>query len=823
MRRLPPLTALEAFVQVACLGSVNAAAEELALSTPALSRRVQALERFIGRPLFDRKHQALEINAEGQRLLDDIAPALDSLAQALENIQSGGNQLRREFRLDARPVRARAYVAALGYYELRINGQKVGDHVLDPGWTTYDKRVLYVTYDVTAQLRQGANAVGLMLGQGWYGQREALMQLNIELEGGRKAEIVTDESWRAGQGPILADSIYNGETYDATRETEGWDQPGFEASSWPAAVVVDGPKGVLSAQMMPPIKVVDTLAPRKLSSPKPGVYVYDLGQNISGWVQLRVRGPRGTKVRLRHAELIYDDGTLNTENLRRAKATDYYVLRGDADGEVWEPRFTYHGFRYVELTGYPGAPSLDSIRARVVHTAVEPTGAFAASKQILNDIQRITLWGVRTNLHSVPTDCAQRDERMGWMADAHLAAETAMLNFDMAAFYTNFLRDMSDEQSSDGAVTDTVPHKWGRRPADPAWGSAYPLIAWYMYLHYGDRRVLETHYEGLKAWADFLASKAENHIVGYSYYGDWVPIEKTPGELVSTFYHIWSHDIVARAAAVLGRTADAEVYSKRAAEIREAFHRKFYRPETGDYANGTQTANLLPLYLEIAPKEVQGRVRGNLRHDILYRNNTHLTTGIVGTKYLLPYLTRAGLADLAYELATQITFPSWGYMIERGATTLWELWQEKTGPSMNSHNHPMYGSIGAWFYESLAGLAADPDKPGYRRIVMRPQMVRDLRWAAGRIRTPYGTAACSWQRTEDSAEVEITVPVGSEAEIHIPTLGLSAPEVSEGGVAVWREGAYVPGVQGVTSAKAEARAIVIEAGSGRYHFRLTGP
>ncbi len=732
---------------------------------------------------------------------------------------AGGNQLRKEFRLESAPVRARAYVTGLGYYELWINGAKVGRHVLDPAWTPYDKRVLYATYDVTGCLRQGANVAGLLLGQGRYGKRVGLLQLEMELADGHKV-VVTDDSWKAAQGPILADSIYNGETYDATRETSGWDEPGYDASRWTAAKVVDGPKGVLSAQMMPAIEVVDTLVPRKLSSPKAGVYIYDFGQNYSGWVQLRVKGPRGTRVRIRHAELIYDNGLLNVENLRKAKATDYYVLRGDGTTEIWEPRFTYHGFRYVELTGYPGAPSLDSIRGRVVRSAVKPTGSFVCSKQILNRIQKIIRWGILTNLHSIPTDCNQRDERMGWMGDAQLASETAMTNFDMAAFYTNFLRDIHDSQSAAGAVPDTVPNMWGKPLADPAWGSAYPLIAWYMYLHYGDRGTLRTHYEGLKAWADLLDSKAKDHVLNYSYYGDWVPIEKTPGNLVSDFYYYWSTDIVARAARILGNEADATAYRARAEVIREAFHKRFYNAESGVYGNGTQTSNVLPLYLDIAPKKVRGRVAGNLRFDVLYRHNTHLTTGIIGTKYLLPVLTRSGAPDLAYDLAVQTTYPSWGYMVEHGATTLWELWQNKTGPSMNSHNHPMYGSVGAWYYTTLAGIKPVASEPGYRRIIMKPGVIRDLEWASGSVETPYGKAVSSWRRTEDSLELDVTVPVGSTAEIHIPKLHVDDPVVADGTDVLWREGAAVPGVAGISDAKSTATEIVVEAGSGQYRFRM---
>lgn len=733
---------------------------------------------------------------------------------------TGGGQLRKEFRLAARPVRAHAYVSGLGYYELRINGRKVGDHVLDPGWTTYDKRVLYSTYDATPYVTAGDNAVGVLLGQGWYGARALLLQMNIELEGGARVEVVSDATWKAHPGPIVSDSIYDGEIYDARLETPGWDRPGFDDAAWKPAALADLPKGVLSAQMMPPIRVVDTIVPLRITNPRPGMWVYDMGQNFSGWVRLKVRGPRGAAVKLRHAELLYDDGTINVENLRRARATDVYILRGDGETEIYEPRFTYHGFRYVELTGYPGTPPPDAVRGRVVHTDVRPIGGFSCSNDVINRVQRLIYWGTKTNLHSVPTDCNQRDERMGWMADAHLYAETAMLNFDVPAFYSNFLRNIRDIQGEDGTVTDTVPHRWGQRPADPAWGSAYPLIAWYMYEYYADRRILEEHYTGMKAWADFLHSKAEDGIVTYSYYGDWVPVRKTPGSLVSTFYYYWSTDLVARAAQILGKTDDAAAYRKRAQSVAEAFHRKFYNPETRSYANGTQTANLLPLFLDIAPKDVRGAVWSNLVNDIVYENNTHLTTGIIGTKYLMPLLTRMNRSDLAYELATQTTYPSWGYMAESGATTLWELWQNKTGPSMNSHNHPMFGSVGAWFYNALAGINLVQDAAGFARIRFQPQVVRDLRWASGSVETLRGLVTSSWRRTESGLQLQATVPVSSEAEIHLPKLGLTRVEVTESGQPVWDGRAYRPGVPGVTGARDSDRAVIVTVGSGSYLFEL---
>lgn len=731
---------------------------------------------------------------------------------------AGANQLRKEFTLPARPVRVRAYVAGLGYYELRINGRKVGDHLLDPAWTTYSQRVLYAVYDITGRLREGPNAVGVMLGEGWYKSRALRLQIHAELEGGRSLVVATDGSWKTAPGAIQSDSVYNGEVYDARRETPGWDRAGYDDAQWKAAHIIEGPKGVLSAQMMPPIRVVDTIVPVKLTSPHPGIYIYDLGQNISGVVQLRVRGPRGTRVQLRHAELLYDDGTLNVENLRAAKATDVYYLRGDGGEEVYQPRFTYHGFRYVELTGYPGAPTFGTLRAKVVRSGVRSTGGFGSSKQVLNQIQQNIIWGIQDNLHGIPTDCNQRDERMGWMADAHLYAETAMLNFDMPAFYTNFLRDIHDVQGADGTLTDTVPHRYGSRPADPAWGMAYPLLAWYMYEYYGDRRILEQHFDGVKAWTDYLHTRSRDGILDYSYYGDWVPIEKTPGNLVSTSCYYWSAEIVARMAQILGKSNEAETYHKLAGEIQEAFNARFLNSASGLYGTGTQTAQILPLFLNMVPGNRRGAVLGALREDLVYTRNTHLTTGILGTKYLFPLLTSSGNSDLAYELATQTTYPSWGYMVENGATTLWELWQNKTGPSMNSHNHPMFGSLGAWFYNALAGINLDPEKPGFERIRIAPQVVRDLKWASGSVETIRGTVASSWSRSDNKLGLEVRIPVGSEAEVRIPELGMAPVTLHESGQAIWKDGKYQGGAVGIKAVRESEGALVVEAGSGTYVF-----
>jgi alpha-L-rhamnosidase len=733
----------------------------------------------------------------------------------------GAGQLRKEFEVGGRVVRARAYVCGLGYHELRINGEKAGSSVLDPGWTTYDKRALYVVYDLTRQIREGANALAVMLGQGWFKGRAVLLELRVELAGGKTIRVVSDETWKAADGPVVEDSIYNGETYDARLETAGWDRPGFDDRGWKKAAAVPGPKGVLSAQMMPPIRVTDTLVPLKMAQPRPGIYVFDMGQNASGWARLRVSGPRGAEVKLRFAELVYDTGMINQENLRSARAQDTYILKGDGV-EIYEPRFTYHGFRYVELTGFPGVPTADTLRGRVVHSGVAQTGSFAASKPVLNALQHIITWGQKTNLHSIPTDCDQRDERMGWMGDAQGTAEEALMNFDMTAFYTNFIRDIRDVQDDAGTITDTVPHIWGSRPADPAWGTAYPLLCWYMYQYYGDRRILEEQYDGLKKYVDFLRSKAENGLVKYSYYGDWVAVDKTPGSIVSSFYYYYDIRILADISKVLGNAKDAEAYGRLADDVKAAFHKEYFDPKTGNYANGTQTANSLALFLDLAPREARGAAWGNLFDNIAYKNASHLTTGIIGTKYIMEVLTDNGNADLAYDIACQTTYPSWGYMIENGATTLWELWQKREGPSMNSHNHPMFGSVGSWLYKALAGINPDPQGVGFKKIKIEPRMVRDLMYASGSVETVRGRVLSAWRRTETSVALEVVIPFGSEAEIVIPTFNLQDVVVKESGRVVWSGKKAAAGIPGLGNAAETANAVTFKAGGGRYSFELTG-
>lgn len=746
----------------------------------------------------------------------------------------GGGELRKEFHLPGEVRRARVYVTALGYYELHLNGKKVGHRVLDPAFTTYPKRVLYATYDVTRDLHQGANTVGAMLGGGWatlsrgrsfkgyYAEPALLLQMNVELANGRVFTLASDGTWKAAPGPVVSDSVYNGEIYDARRETPGWDRPSYDDSAWAAARVMPGTEGALSAEMMPPIRVVDEMVPRSITNPAPGVYVYDMGQNMTGWARLRVSGPSGAEVKLRYAELIYPNGMINRANLRSAKSRDIFILKGGGP-ETFHARFTYHGFRYVEVTGFPGTPGLNSIRGEVVHSAVGTVGDFAASKQILNQIQHLIYWSQLTNLMSIPTDCDQRDERQGWMGDAQVTAEEAMMNFDMAAFYTNFVRDIHDVEAPNGTITDTVPHRYGGRPADPAWGTAYPLICWYMWQQYGDRRILEKNYEGLKKYVEFLRSIAQGNVLAFSRYGDWVPIVHTDNAFVSAAYYYDDVNILSQIAGVLGKTADEQNYAQLAGAIKDAVNQKFYNSATGEYANGTQTADAMAIDLGLVPQNLRGRVAGNLTNDIVYYHNTHITTGFIGIKFLMPALIKIGRADLAYDLAAQTTYPSWGYMIKEGATTLWELWQQKTGPSMNSQDHAMFGSVGAWFYRALAGINLSADGAGYRHIRIEPNVVEDLTSASGTIHTIRGTVSSSWNHSPGKITLDVVIPIGADATVLVPQEEeMTNVTLRESGHVVWQNGQYVAGDAGVSGAALKDNGVEVKIGSGHYSFVLTG-
>jgi alpha-L-rhamnosidase len=737
---------------------------------------------------------------------------------------TGGTLLRRSFTLAAPVKRARVFVAATGYYELHIDGHRVGHHVLDPGWTDFRKRVLYSAYDVTANLAPGRNAVAVLLGRGWFTKAlhdppNLILQLEGEYQDGSPFSIVSDSEWQSFESPITMDDIYDGETYDARKEHPGWDTADFDESGAPCAAA--NLTGVtLSAQAMPAIEVVDTLLPHKISQPRAGVYVFDFEQNFSGWAALRASGEPGEKIRIRYAETLNPDGTLNTENLRGARATDTYILRGGGSTEHYEPRFTYHGFRYVEITGLTGAPTLATVRGREVHTAVASVGGFSSSNQMLNDLQSAMAWGIKTNLASVPTDCDQRDERLGWMGDAHLSAETAIFNFDMAAFYDNFLRDIRDSQGEGGEVPNIVPYITRFNPnrvGDPAWSAAYAFIYRFVYENYGDRRALAEHYEGVKALADFLTKHAPQGIIDYAFFGDWVPVDATPKEFAGTWAYIEVLDTVAWAADILGKKSDREVYLGRLTKARDALYAKYY-DASGHYTPGTQAAQVLGIAAQAGPPEATKKALSYLVDRINYHDNAHLTTGILATKYLWPVLAAGGQPDLAYDVLTRPDYPGYGFMLSHGATTLWELWQERTGPKMNSHNHHMFASVGTFLYRTLAGI--NEVKPGYDEIRIAPFLAHGLDWASASTETIRGEVATSWHRIDTGYALDVTIPVGSSATVILPKLELGSPVVTESGQAIFAGGAANIGPAGVGDIALKDDRFELKIGSGTYHFKV---
>ncbi|GIV79953.1 MAG: alpha-L-rhamnosidase [Litorilinea sp.] len=758
--------------------------------------------------------------------------------------------LRTRFAVDGAVRRARLYVTSLGLYECELNGQRVGDQVLTPGWTSYDHRLQYQTYDVTDLLQSGENGLGVLLGDGWYrgylgfeGQRNLygdklalFLQLRIEYADGRVQEVVSDEGWRASTGPLLAADIYNGEVYDARLEKPGWSQAGYDDSDWAGVQVLAAPSARLVAPAGPPVRRIQELRPVAiLHSPK-GETIFDFGQNMVGWIRLRVQGPAGTVVTLRHAEVLDQEGNLYVANLRSARQTVTYTLKGEGV-ELYEPRFTFQGFRYVAVEGYPGTPDLDSLTGIVVHSDMAPTGHFACSDPLINQLQHNIVWGQKGNFVDVPTDCPQRDERLGWTGDAQVFIRTACFNMDVAAFFTKWLQDLAADQAPDGSVPFVVPDVLTRRP-DPlravggfsgrgssAWGDAAVICPWTIYLCYGDRRILEQQYESMVGWVEFMTRQAGNDYIWDSgfHFGDWLaifpeanplmPAPKTSTALIATAFFAYSTRLLAECAAALGKTADAERYQDRYERIRAAFRAEFVS-RLGRIDAETQTDYVLPLMFDLLSEEEQRLAVRRLVADIRARHY-HLSTGFVGTPYLCHVLTRHGYLDVAYNLLKQRTFPSWLYPIKRGATTIWERWDgikpdgSFQDEGMNSFNHYAYGAIGEWLYRVVAGIEADPAEPGYRHILIQPQPGGAFTFVEASLQSMYGEIRSAWRVDEAGFTLEVTVPANAWATVWVPARDLA--QVRLDGVPL----AEAPDAANVRN---EGSRVACDVGSGTYQF-----
>jgi alpha-L-rhamnosidase len=746
--------------------------------------------------------------------------------------------LRKEFALDKdkKVKRAVVYYAGLGLSELYLNGAKAGDHALSPGLTDYDKRALYETFDVTARLAAGPNAIGLLLGNGRYyaprsqpgtrnfGFPKAIVQLNIEYQDGSRGSVVSDDSWKLSTaGPIRANNEYDGEEYDARMEPSGWDRAGFDDSSWEAAQLVAAPQGALASQLAEPLRVVETRHPVSLKQLRPGVWIFDMGQNMVGWCRLHVEGPRGAAVQLRHAETLHPDGSLYVANLRTARATDLYTLKGGGP-ETWEPRFTYHGFRYVELTGFPGTPTAATLEGRVVQDDMQPTVDFTSSNSLLNQIHHNMFWGIRGNYRSIPTDCPQRDERQGWLGDRSQVSRSESYLFDVAAFYSKWETDIADSQRPDGSIPVVSPNYWPQYHDDLTWPSTFIFVPGMLYDQYGDRRVLEREYPAMRKWLEHERTYLTDGLMPKDTYGDWCvppedpllihskdPARITNGTLIGSAYYYHLLRTVARYARILDKPTEAADLDRLAEEVNSAFQMKYFKALDNIYDNGTQTSSILPLYFQMVPAENRAAVLASLVRNIEVVSDNHVGTGLVGAQWLMRTLSDNGQATLAYTIATQKTYPGWGYMVSQGATTIWELWNGNTAdPAMNSGNHVMQiGDLAVWMYEYLAGIRSDPGNPGFRHAIIHPYPAGDLTSVKASHKTMYGAIAASWTRQAGRFTLSVTVPPNTTATVWVPAADPSA--VKESGHAA----ASAKGVQFV---RGESGAAVFEVQSGTYRF-----
>ncbi|WP_320673017.1 family 78 glycoside hydrolase catalytic domain [Patulibacter defluvii] len=768
-----------------------------------------------------------------------LPPAGDEL-DPLTNAELTAALLRTGFAVERPVARATLYATARGVLRLRLNGEPVGDEQLAPGWSDYRQRIHYRAHDVTALVREGENALGVVLGEGWYagfvgfstkqrgahyGNRpSALVHLRIEHLDGSRTTVSSDGRWRATDGPLVASDLQLGERYDARLEQPGWDRPGFDDRDW-APVVRHEPT---AARLLPdpaePIRVVAELRPVALHEPRPGEWVFDLGQNMVGRTRLRIpAGPPGTVVRMRFAEALHPDGTLYTDNLRGAQACDVAVPR---PGEPldFEPTFTFHGFRYVAVSGLPRPPALDDLVGRVLQSDVRPAASFACSHELLERIDHNASWSLRGNLVALPTDCNQRDERLGWLADAQVIATTACRAFDLSAFLPRWLEDVRDAQTADGVFPDVAPvppRQQSLSHGAPGWGDGGVLVPWAVWSAYGDRRLLERSWESLERWMAHLDRVNPGRLrtaARYNDYGDWLAVgADTPRDLLATAYWAIDAATMVRIAEVLERPDAAARYRRLHREIADAFVAAFVA-EDGRLHAPTQTGYLLALAAEVLPERLRPGAVAALVADVVAHGG--LTTGFLGSGLLCPLLSAHGHDGLAYDLALREEYPSWGHSIRHGATTMWERWDGWTpeggfqSPNMNSFNHYAFGAIASWLHRRVAGLDADPATPGEGRLLIRPAIDERLDWAHATSDGVRGPAAAGWARDGERLAVTVEVPPNCRATVLIP--GDDPAALREGdGPAATAEGVAVTGLDGDR--------IVVEVGAGAYRFTVPWP
>ena len=743
-------------------------------------------------------------------ILDEYEWIGDFITPAIEvdpKIFSPSPLLRKEFNISGKVSSARIYVSALGLYELRLNGQRVGQDLLTPGFTNYKKRLQYQAYDVTALVIDGNNAVGAILGDGWfigdvagwlgnknvvYGTKKALfMQLYISYSDGSEQIVVSDNSWKTSTGPILMSQIYHGETYDARLEIQGWDKPEFNDSFWETVKILEVSKSILVSQENVPVRKIEKILPIALINTPSGETVIDMGQNMVGFVCFKVKGQRGSRVVLKHAEVLDKDGNFYTENIRGAKQKIEYTLKGEGE-ETFEPHFTFHGFRYVKVEEYPGKISLENFIGVVIHSDMEKIGDFVCSNELINKLQHNILWGQKGNFVDIPSDCPQRDERLGWTGDAQVFIRTACFNMNVAPFFEKWLKDMKSDQLENGGIPFVIPHvleEWSH--SSSGWGDAAVICPWNIYLCYGDQRILKEQYESMKAWIEFIKSNSQDGLIWNTgfHFGDWLALDAKEGsyfgatsnDLISTAFYANSVKLFTKAASILNNKEDIKEYSELYHKIVEAFRMEFITPN-GRIADSTQTAHVLALIFDLVDEKHKKRTVDNLAK-LIEDNNFHLTTGFLGTPYLCHALSENGRADIAYKLLLQTEYPSWLYPISKGATTIWEHWDgikpdgSMWSADMNSFNHYAYGAIGDWLYRVVAGIDSDDKAAGYKRIIIKPMPGGDLQYAYAELNSMYGMIKSGWKIENGEMQIDITIPHNTKAEVTLP--GANASKLAE--------------------------------------------
>jgi Alpha-L-rhamnosidase N-terminal domain./Bacterial alpha-L-rhamnosidase. len=669
-----------------------------------------------------------------------------------------------------------------------INGSRVGKFILTPEFTNYNSRITYQTYDVTALLNNGSNAVGSILGDGWYGSplgwngeydvfgtspNELMAEIHITYKDGTREKILTDGSWKAYRSPVLKSEIYSGEFYDARLEQTGWNKPGFDDKSWKSATTMAVHSDLLSSQVNQPVEVRQIVKPVSIEKAGNQRWIIDMGQNLVGWARLKVKGNAGTIIKLRYAERLATKDSLYTDNLRGATATDCYVLNGKGE-EVFTPHFTFHGFRYIEVTGYPGLLTKEVIVAEVINSLENLTGYIQTSNPLLNKMYSLGIWGQRGNFISVPTDCPQRDERLGYTGDGQVFWRTGTYNFDIAAFTHKWMRDVRDEQTVAGSFTNTAPAvpKSNRKNGSPGWEDAGVIVPWCSWLQYGDKSIIHENWPAMVRYMDYVAGQSKNFIRPGGYLGDWLaPDTNTPNDLIGTALWAMTANMMSQMAVAIGKENDARNYSVLKEKIKEAFQKEYIAAD-GKVGTGTQTCYVMALHAGLVPDSLKKQVADKLVKAIEDRN-WHLSTGFLGTPYLLFALSENDRADVAYRLLLNDTYPSWGYMIKNGATTWWERWDSDKGdPSMNSYNHYAFGSVVEWIYRSIAGINTDPKAPGFKKIIISPTFDKSgkITQTKGELTTVYGIITSEWKLTSaNTVELRINIPANTTAELVLPT------------------------------------------------------